>query len=229
MLNNYKLSNLIFLAIIGLNFVTEPSMSFPAPSQYKQGGVDAKFIKDNFYPESSVNNIWTRKVDLNNDKIPEILVVNGNSKWCGSAGCATTVYSYLNGKWQEVLSFTGNGVIERNTTTKGWKDISASPNERINPVWVFNGKEYNLGYLLDTKHNLKITPQDTSANIIGETNAFDGAGTNYPVRQKLTNNESIYIHGFVKTSSGQTWYVGYTSQADRYNPFYVHKSNVSIN
>ena len=76
MLNKNKLSNLIFLAIIGLNFAIEPSKSFPAPSQYKQGGADAKFVKDNFdfefYLESSVNNIWTRKVDLNNDKIPDI-------------------------------------------------------------------------------------------------------------------------------------------------------------
>lgn len=218
-----------FLVIIGLNFITEPSRSFPAPSLYKQGGIDAKFVKDNFYPESSTDNIWTRKIDLNNDKIPEILVVNSNRKWCGSAGCATSVYSYLNGKWREVLSFTGNGVTERNTTTRGWKDLSASPNERINPVWVFNGEKYNVGYLLDTKHNLKINPQDSSANIVRATNAFDGAGTNYPVRQKLTNNQSIFLHGFVKTRSGQIWYVGYASEADRYNPFYVEKSNIQIN
>ena len=227
--NRFKSSSILFLGIIGLITLTpQMAISIPTPSNYRRGGEDAQFIRNNFYSDSSVNDIFTRKVDLSGNGVREILVVNTNRIWCGSAGCATEVYSYRNGKWENILNFTGHGVFVMNTSTRGWKDLATNDNERLRAIWTYNGREYDLGYFLDSKHNFRINPNQSSGSIIRATNGFDGPGTNYAVRNRLTANQSLSVYGFITNSRGQKWYLCYIGRAGQYNPFYVHKSVIRV-
>lgn len=56
---------------------------------------------------------------------------------CGSAGCTTSVYAYLNDTWRRVLDGTSGRLAVAPTKTRGWSDLLAN-DER----YVWTGSAY---------------------------------------------------------------------------------------
>lgn len=196
--------------------------------KYEKGGVDAKFVQNSFFNKVSVNDISTTSFDLNGDGQREIFAVINDPGWCGSAGCASKIYTRKGGQWEEILGLIGGEVQVAENSTVGWKDINITPRrKRFQVIRVFNGQIYESGHILDGRYRINPIPiYSYNATVNRSTPKFDHPEIGKVRKELLRANQSINIIGFIRGISDKDWYLcTLTRAADL--PFYLPASLVN--
>ena len=81
-------------------------------------------IVDLGYDEKNLRYYYNR-VDLNNDKKPEVIVFLFGQGMCGTSGCGALLFQKIRDKYKLVTAFepARNPLIVSQTKTKGWRDL----------------------------------------------------------------------------------------------------------
>jgi len=81
------------------------------------------------------------KIDLNGDGALDYVVVVNNQMYCGTGGCAASVYVAENGHYRQVASMLAFGVSLGDGSTKGVRDLVQQGRDG-QARWVWDGSKY---------------------------------------------------------------------------------------
>lgn len=98
--------------------------------------------------------IWheTTVLDLNDDDVPEVQVIAGNS--CTSGHTGSSVFLFVRdgqGHYVRQLGFPGASITPLATGTQHWPDLRIGTASFCEPVWAWKGQAYDLKCSLETQ------------------------------------------------------------------------------
>jgi hypothetical protein len=118
---------------------------------------------------------YYNRVDLNNDKKPEVIVFLFGEGMCGSSGCDAFLFQKIDGKYKLITAFepVRNPIIVSQTKTKGWNDlIFYNAGGGIIPGYYslsrFNGKTYPANPTVEKDSPSLKTRIKGKAYVVGE-------------------------------------------------------------
>jgi hypothetical protein len=80
--------------------------------------------------------------DLNNDKIPEVVVIGGNTCSSGATGSSIWLFIKNKGGYQTNLGFPAAGYEVMKQSTKGYPNLLISGSGFCSAIWQWNGTKY---------------------------------------------------------------------------------------
>lgn len=80
--------------------------------------------------------------DLNNDKIPEVVVIGGNTCSSGATGSSIWLFIKNKGGYQSNLGFPAAGYEVMKQSTKGYPNLLISGSGFCSAIWQWNGTKY---------------------------------------------------------------------------------------
>lgn len=81
------------------------------------------------------------KIDLNGDGALDYVIVVNNQTYCGTGGCAASVYIAQNGQYRRVANMLAFGIALGDGSTKGVRDLVQQGRDG-ETRWVWDGSKY---------------------------------------------------------------------------------------
>jgi len=80
--------------------------------------------------------------DLNDDKIPEVVVIGGNTCSSGATGSSIWLFVKNKGGYQTNLGFPAAGYEVMKQSTRGYPNLLIGGSGFCSAIWQWNGKKY---------------------------------------------------------------------------------------
>jgi hypothetical protein len=133
----------VIAALTILGVWSKPSIAGELPFGKDISSADRTLVAKLLGPDTTSEIDVTRdlniaKVDLNGDGTGDYVVIVTNSLYCGSHGCAASVYVSEGGRYRRVADMLAHDVALGDGSTKGVRDLLQGGTTR----WVWDGGKY---------------------------------------------------------------------------------------